>query len=857
MNGNLTRAEAAHRSTVLRIVDYAVEIDVRDAKQRPESFGVSGIVRFFSGEPETWLDFLSGTVDSVTVNGIDVEPDYDGARIQLRGLSIDDENTVVIKGAGRYSHSGQGLHHFVDPADGETYLYTHFEPADSRRLYPNFEQPDLKASFNFSIITPEGWRAFSNGPTAETEVLVDGIRHTFAGTPRLSTYLTALAAGPYAYFSDNWVAADGREIPLGMACRSSLTEYLETDELFTLTKQGMNFFDEHFGYPYPWGKYDSIFVPEYNIGAMENPGCVTFNENYIFRSAATRAQRQTRANTVLHEMSHMWFGDLVTPKWWDDLWLKESFAEFMGSYASVSATEYRNAWVAFAGSRKAWAYAQDQLPTTHPIVAQVPDLESARGAFDGITYAKGAAVLRQLVAHVGLEDFFEASRKFFVSHEFDTAMLADFLAALSEASGRELTSWSKSWLEHAGVDKLTPQLEIVDGVVVQAVIMREPSIEGPARPHTFELQCYELADGLRLAGAITVDFPATTDVVTVEELIGLPEPSLVLINGSDLTYAKIRFTEQSLETIEAELAGLTDPLARAVVWGALWDMTRDGEFPVYSYLSTVLNHAPSESDPATLTALTNNALLALTDYLPENQREWAANWYFELAWQRMGEAIPGSDAQLLWTRTAISAAVLVPRASNPLKHLLDGSLVVEGLKIDKDLRWRIFTTLASRNAITERELVDELATDDTAEGRRKHLQARASKPGRLVKDENWHRLLAGGSTNDEVDALVAGLNVPGQDALLPYAQQYFANLTEFWSDFPIELASRLVRGLFPDCRPADGERIDAHPEVVAARSWLSKHVDAPVALIRIVREELDHLIRSLNAQRHNAGLGGR
>ena len=857
MSGNLTRAEATNRSAALSVVDYSVEIDVSDAKQRPETFGVVSVVRFFSQQPETWLDFLAGSVDSVAVNGVDVEPDYDGARIRLRGLSVDEANTVVVTGAGRYSHSGQGLHHFVDPVDGETYLYTHFEPADSRRLYPNFEQPDLKANFNFSIITPVGWRAFSNGATVETELLSYGVRHTFAPTPRLSTYLTALVAGPYAYFSDTWIAADGREVELGMACRSSLAEYFELDELFTITKQGMSFFDENFGYPYPWGKYDSVFVPEYNIGAMENPGCVTFNENYIFRSAATRAQRQTRANTILHEMSHMWFGDLVTPKWWDDLWLKESFAEFMGSFASASATDYRSAWVAFAGSRKAWAYAQDQLPTTHPIVAQVPDLESARGAFDGITYAKGAAVLRQLVAHVGLEDFFAASREYFRIHEFATATLADFLASLSSTSGRELASWSAAWLEHAGVDKLTPRIEIENGLVTDAVILREPSISGPTRPHTFEVLCYQLADGLKLTRTIEVDFPAQLDAVEVAELIGEPEPDLVLVNGSDLTYAKIRFSDRSLETIEAGLAGLTDPLARAVLWGALWDMTRDGEYPVYSYLSAVLNHAPSESDPATLTTLTNNAWFALTKYLPSNQRAWAANWFFDLAWQRMGEAFPSSDAQLLWTRTAVSVAVGAPRASNPLKHLLDGSLTVEGLKIDQDLRWRILTTLASLNSISDRELADELDSDNTAEGRRKHLQARSSRPGRLVKDETWRRLLAGGLTNDEVDALVAGLNVPGQDALLPYASQYFANLTDIWSEFPIELAERLVRGLFPDCRSIEDEKVETHPEVVAALTWLTKNAAAPVALIKIVREELDNLLRALTAQTYNAKLGGR
>ena len=848
-SANLSHAEAAARSAQIVVHHSAIALDVSDAKADGVThFGVHASIRLTSQTPDLWLDFLDAEVNALAVDGLDQTVDYDGARLRVN-VPAGVETIVVVTGRARYSRSGQGMHRFVDPVDGETYLYTQYEPADARRVFPNFEQPDLKTSYSFSVTAPAGWWVASNGEEVAVEHLDEATtRHFFASTKPMSTYITAIVAGPYHYVTDEWVSPSGLRVPLGLACRASLAEYLEADELFTLTKEGLTWFDEAFAYPYPWGKYDQIFVPEYNLGAMENPGCVTFTESYIYRSAATRAQRQARANTLLHEMSHMWFGDLVTPAWWDDLWLKESFAEFMGAHVSEKATQYDQAWVGFAGGRKAWAYAADQLPSTHPIMAEVADLEAAKQAFDGITYAKGAAALKQLVAHVGTDNFFAASRDFFRAHEFGSARLADFLGALEATSGRDLALWSRAWLQTAGVDTLTPTR--TDGTLT---ITRAASLPGPSRPHTFDLGLYKLTgDELERVDCISVDLPARADEITID----LPvDADLALINDNDLTYAKVRFDDRSLDVIEDQLATIASPLSRAVIWGALWDMTRDGVYLVGDYLQLLVDHADDETDPATLTTLTNNAIMAINKLTPHADAPEMAKWAFGQFWTLMGASAPGSDAQLLWARTAITIGAQVKDAAGVLKGLVNGSSTVRGLDIDHDLRWRIMASLAALGVADDETLRAELANDDTADGRTKYLVAHSARPDAAVKGELWERLhTPGGLTNNEMDAMISGFAVPGQSALtLPFAGAYFSQLRDIWASFPIEMSSRLVRGLFPRARGAVVAGIDAHPEVSAATAWLEANGDAPAALRRIVIEELDHLRRDLAAQEFNAG----
>ncbi len=603
-SANLTRAETAARARALDVHSYRVELDLRGAVDaRRTGFPTVTTLEFTASTDEAWLDFIGDSVESVTINGELVPVVYDGARITIGGLK--EINVVTVVATGRYSRSGEGLHRFVDPVDGETYLYTQYEPADARRVFACFEQPDLKAPFTFVVTAPRRWQVLSNEAAERTVQRDDTQTVTFAPTQPISTYITAIVAGPYHRVDASW-SRDELTVPLGVLCRASLAEHLDADEIVEVTRQGMDFYAEHFDYPYPFGKYDQVFVPEYNLGAMENPGCVTFTEAYVFRGAATAAQHQGRANTILHEMAHMWFGDLVTMKWWDDLWLKESFADFMGAFTSAEATKFTDAWVAFANRRKAWAYLQDQLPTTHPIVADIVDLEAAKLNFDGITYAKGASVLKQLVAYVGRDAFFEGARRYFRKHAFGNTTLDDLLVELSSTSGRDLSSWAQAWLQTTGVSTL----HLEETGTGYEIVQSDP------RPHRLAVGCYDSDD----SGDLVRTHRVEVDLADERTPVDLPEAALVLLNDDDLTYAKIRLDARSLDTVEATLDRVREPLARGLLWSALWNATRDGELAVDRYLSMAARFAPHEADIALLTAVLANAAQAVEHYVPDSVR---------------------------------------------------------------------------------------------------------------------------------------------------------------------------------------------------------------------------------------------
>ncbi|MEL4359286.1 MULTISPECIES: aminopeptidase N [unclassified Luteococcus] len=852
-NTNITRDEAAVRSAGLRLETYHTTVDLRQAPDQGQPrYPVHTVVVLEASITETFLDFLDGEVHRLLVNGERQPVRYDGARIPLTLEA--GRNVVEVHAEASYSRSGQGLHRFVDPIDQQTYLYTQFEPADARRVFPNFEQPDLKAAHHISVLAPDGWLVRSNqprvggGPVKNEAGELDGVRHAFGPTPPLSTYLTCIIAGPWHQTSSHWRSGDGLEVELGALCRQSLVPHFDADKVFELTKQGLDFYHHAFGYPYPWGKYDQVFVPEYNLGAMENPGLVTFTESYIHRSAATRAQYQGRANTILHEMAHMWFGDLVTPAWWDDLWLKESFAEFMGAHVSVQATEFRDAWVAFAGRRKAWAYAQDQLPTTHPIVADIGDVEAAKQNFDGITYAKGAAVLKQLVAHVGVSSFFAGSRAYFQAHAFGSARLADLLTALEQSSGRDLDSWSRAWLQTAGPDTLSPVLELAEGRINRLGI-RQESVDARdgspvGRPHTLKVGLYRLGDG-RLERTESFDVELAGDELTwLADPVGQDAPDLVLVNDEDLTYAKIGLDERSLETVREHLCELSDPLARALVWSALWNMTRDAQLPVAHYVAAVLRHGAAETDVATLSSLLTNLDFAINHYLPAASRNAAAEQAAGALWELLQDSASGSDAQIVLARALAGLAVRARTVAPQLAGLLDGSVVLDGLELGPELRWLFARALVAQRVWGPDELAVELERDPSADGVTAHREAMASRPVAQVKQEVWRELhtpLA--LSNDHVDALVAGFSTPGQEELGEQSSAgYFDGLTTVWAEHAIEIAQRLVNGLFPS-GPDTVER---------AESWLADNPGAPAALRRLVVEGTDNARRARKAQEFNS-----
>ncbi|MBY8880774.1 aminopeptidase N [Actinacidiphila acidipaludis] len=858
---NLSREEARDRAAMLSVERYDVALDVRSAvgpadPAGPRTFRSTTVIEFRCSSPgaSSFADLVAPSVTSVRLNGRDLDPAvvFDGARIALDDLA--ERNTLMVDASCAYSRTGEGLHRFEDPEDGEVYLYTQYEPADSRRVFANFEQPDLKAPFTFQVTAPEGWTVISNAEPDGEPVPADGggsvVR--FQPTQPISTYITAVVAGPYHVERDHYARTfEDRgvlDIPLSALCRRSLARHFDADEIFEVTKQGLDFFHDHFDYPYPFGKYDQAFVPEYNLGAMENPGCVTFREEFIFRGKVTRASYEHRANVVLHEMSHMWFGDLVTMRWWDDLWLKESFADFMGAFSQVGATRYTEGWITFANRRKSWAYRADQLPSTHPVVADIRDLEDAKLNFDGITYSKGAAVLKQLVAYVGQEAFLEAARRYFKRHAYGNTTLDDLLSVLVETSGRDMAAWSRSWLQTAGVNSLTPhavydeQDRITELTVLQTADGEQPEL----RPHRVAVGLYRRVPGGAVERYARAELDVAGPSTAVAELAGQPRPDLILVNDDDLTYCKIRFDEASLETLRSHLGDVSDPLARALAWAAVWNMTRDALMPARDYLALVLRFAGRESDIGVLQSLHQQARTALTHYVAPPGREEAARELAEGALRELRQAEPGSGHQLAWARF-FAAVAGSPADLQLLQGLLAGSAKIDGLDVDQELRWTFLETLTAEGLADEGVIAAERSRDDTASGHRHEVRCLAARPSAAVKAAAWTDVVESDKlSNALVEATIAGFAQAGQRELTaPYTEPYFAAIEDLWAERSIEIGMAVVRGLFPSLQ-------DRQETLAATDAWLSGHPDAAPALRRLVLEARDDLARALRAQECDA-----
>jgi aminopeptidase N len=785
---NLTRDEAQARARLVADLDYDVALDLTgDDRFRSETR-----LRFRCPEPgaETFVDLTAVGVEEAILNGKKLPVSaFDGNRLRLPDLAGDNELRVVADVA--YENTGVGLHRFVDPVDGQVYLHTQFEPYDAHRVFACFDQPDLKGVFRFSVLAPAGWGVVSGGRASERPEGEGWWR--FEVTPRMSTYITALVAGPY-----HSVTGRHGEIDLGLYCRRSLAEYLDAEEILEITGAGFDFFERVFGQPYPFSKYDQCFVPEFNFGAMENAGCITFSERHLFRSKVTEAEREARADTILHEMAHMWFGDLVTMRWWDDLWLNESFATFASHLALAEATRFRQTWTTFATSMKTWAYRQDQLPTTHPIVADAPDVEAMKTNFDGITYAKGASVLRQLVAWVGQEEFLAGVRTYFGRHAWGNTDLRDFLASLEESSGRELKSWSEQWLETAGVNTLRASFATDDsGAFRSFCVEQEAPPEWPTlRPHRLAVGLYDRQDG-RLRQRKSIELDVVGHRTGVDALVGEPAADLVLVNDGDLAYAKIRLDEGSLRTASSALAQLDDPLARALCWAATWDMLRDAELAARRYLAVVLDNLAGEGEISVVTGLLRQAEAAAVVYGDPANREPARRRLAEWAQAAMNGATAGSDEQLAFARAFAAAA----RGSDHLAvvaGLLDGSATVTGLDVDTELRWHLVRCLAAAGAAGEEAIAAEEDRDPTDAGHRHAAAARASRPDPQAKAAAWRALVEEDLPLATMRAIMGGFRQPDQELLLaPYTKPYFEALGPVWERRGPDVAMSFTELLYP------------------------------------------------------------
>jgi aminopeptidase N len=841
---NLTRDEARERARILSVEEYLVDLDLTTGEK---TFASTTVVRFSCTEPgaATFADLVAPTAREITLNGRPIDPAtaFDGTRITLEGLEAENELRVVADCA--YMNTGEGMHRFVDPVDDGVYLYTQFEVADARRVYTTFEQPDLKARFTFTVTAPAEWQVVSNAPTPEPQPDRPGVaRWEFPPTQRMSTYITALVAGPYHAVRDSHQVG-GVTIPLGVFCRRSLAEFLDADEILTVTRQGFDYFVEQFGYPYPFDKYDQLFVPEYNAGAMENAGCVTFLDDYVFRSKVTDAAYERRAETILHELAHMWFGDLVTMRWWDDLWLNESFATYVSALCQAEVTKWSQAWTTFAGMEKTWAYRQDQLPSTHPIVADINDLEDVEVNFDGITYAKGASVLKQLVSWVGKDHFFEGVRAYFAEHAWANTTLRDLLSALEQTSGRDLKAWSAEWLETAGLNTLRPEISCdAEGVITSFTVLQEAPADWPTlRSHRIAIGMYDrTTTGLVRSGRVEVD--VTGARTSVPELVGRTRGDLILVNDDDLTYAKIRLDTRSLETLTQAIGEFTDSLPRALCWAAAWDMTRDAEIPARDYLRLILSGIGQETDIGVVQSLQRQAKSAIELFADPGYRQEGRQRLAEAAWEHLHSAEPGSDHQLAWARCFGSIAVSDEHLGF-VRRLLEGDEIVDGLKVDTDLRWAFLHRLVTMG-VADAEAVDaELDRDSTAAGQRHAASCLAARPTRTAKQEAWSSVVEQGDLPNAIQsAVIGGFVQPDQrDLLEPYVDRYFAALPRIWTNRTNEIAQRIVIGLYPGLL-VQQSTLDATDAFLANQ-------DLVPALRRLVLEGRDGVARSMRAQQRD------
>jgi aminopeptidase N len=853
----ITRAETSARAALLRVESYQVELDLTRGEKL---FGSTSVIVFGCTEPgaSTYADLVAEAVYEIRLNGhlIDPHTAWADGRISLPGLAEHNELRVVADCA--YASDSKGMHRSVDSADGKVYCYTNFEPADARRVFANFEQPDLKASFTFRVIAPPYWSVLSNQTATDRELVPGGKARIwlFAPTPRISTYLTAVVAGEYHQVRDSHTTPAGQVIRLGLVSRASLSEYLEPDDMFTVTKQGFDYYTQLFQAPYPFEKYDQVFVPEFAAGAMENAGCVTFSERMLFRSKVTDAMYELRATVILHEMAHMWFGDLVTMKWWDDLWLNESFAEFSAALSSAEGTRFTQAWTTFAGARKSWGYLQDQLPTTHPVAADVPTLSEAIANFDGISYAKGASVLKQLMAFVGRDAFFAGIRAYFAEHGYSNATLADLLRTLETSSGRSLSDWAKAWLQTAGPNTLRPDFAVgPDGAFTRFAVLqcspggttpRNPLQVAPAgypalRPHHVAIGLYNRSPDQVLVRAHRVEIDVTGPRAEVPALVGVAQPDLVLLNDDDLTYAIVRFDERSLETLTSSIGMFGDSLARTVCWSAVLDMVQRAELSVPAFVTILVRGMGVEPAVSVLQTLHTTAarLMAVTA-----DPAWIPAGKDQLATAALGllrRAEPGSDHQLAWAQLLAWTAI-TPDQLDFVAGLLDGSQVLPGLAVDTELRWSLLRRLAATGRAGDAEVGAELANDPTDAGRRHAAGCRAAIPDAAHKAEAWELLARSPELGHEgVVAIAAGFREPEHAALLgPYVDAYFDVLPDIWENRGEHIRRLIGDGLFPTwaTSPELLDRID---------TFLAEQERDP-SMVRLLVERRDMVERALRSR---------
>lgn len=846
----LSRDEARQRSHAIDLSTMKVTLDVRggDSQDNTE-FVVTSTFTLTSHADSTFVD-IAGQVTRLSVNGEAREITQNDECLTLSSLPVDTECTVEVQARCPYSHSGEGLHRYIDPEDGRVYLYTQFEPQDAHRAWPCFDQPDLKAEWSFIVDAPKQWVVASNGAELHTEPIENGTRHVFARTRLLSSYITAVVAGDWAVIDGGtWSggASDGQKIdvPLRLMCRSSLAQAIDSDDILSVTRAGLDFYHQHYGITYPWGKYDQIFVPEYNLGAMENPGCVTFNDSYLSRDTPTFAQRQRRANTILHEMCHMWFGDLVTPRWWDDLWLKESFAENQGALAASRATVYTGERAAFAAGRKIWAYEQDLMPTTHPIIADIPDVGSAKTNFDGITYAKGASVLNQLVATVGEEAFFEAARIYFQRHAFGSTSFQDLVDCLQEATGKDLSHWVSTWLTTSGPSKLVPHFDISRIGNVTNFQITDESESDTTRPHRFDVTTWAMKrDQLQMTHRFELTMEGRSQEVDPAGLLcrpaGITDMDLVVVNDGDLTYAVTYLDDRSASNALALISACPDLMTRCVVWGALFNAVRDCRLNPSDFTLAAFRHAENEVDETLADRLLELGRITLGTYVPKEQRGAIATTVGTLALRLSREHV--TDRGRAWLKTLFFT---YPMTDDPA---ISQTVESYANTLTSEIVWTGRTVIAASGSIGRDRIEAWLATSSTGEAKTASERAIAALPYEEEREASWSKLFVDGIANDTLSAILDGFAASSWQGS-SFIDRGLGSLEYFWNTHSIALSIRYIKGLLSLPVYADSpESVEDHIDRV--NRWLGEHENAAWPLRRLLIEHVDYASRAINVQRN-------
>ncbi len=788
----LTRDEAIGRQARVRDVHYDLTLDL--VAGSPGYAGRATITfQVLPGASRIWLDATGGE-PFVTLDGRTLDGASDGHRIVLPADLADGPAVVEVDYRNAYDLTGDGFHRFVDPEDGTEYVYSNFQPFDAHRMFPCFDQPDIKGTYQLTVDAPADWVVVSASRATVTGLPDGRRRHRFARTARFSTYLLPLVAGHWHAIHEE---RDG--LALGLYARRSMARLVEREaaELFEVTRQGFGFYEELFDQPYPFDKYDQLFVPEFNAGAMENVGAVTFHDSFLFRDPPTEPERLTRAEVVLHELAHMWFGDLVTMRWWDDLWLNESFATYLSFLALDEATRFSAAWRQFNGTLKPQAYRDDQLVTTHPIASVVADTDEAELGFDGITYEKGASVLKQLVATIGRDRFRDGVRSYFRRHAWGNASLDDFLEALGSAAGTDLREWARLWIGTASLNTIETRWTAAHGRLTGMTLHQTAPPEHPTlRPHAMTIALVEPA----LGGDAVTTHRVTIDgaVTEVSAVVGLPAPAFVFPNHGDHDYAKVVLDERSLAFARERLAELDDPLLRQLSWSALWDMVRDARLSSTAYLAMIRDEAPAEPDPSILDSILDDALLALRRYVPERLRAAENHALVATASEVLGRGGTDDDVRL-WLRLAI-AAVSSPDDLATLLDMADGVGPLREMPIDQDMRWQLAVRSAAQGMPGADERVEmEAARDPSDRGQRQHIRALVARPDEAVKTEAWRRIHGEGYGSDYLTrAALAGFQWHHQRALLlPFRAPFFDEVPRVYRDRDLGFARAYLGALYP------------------------------------------------------------